>query len=167
MSRYRTLFDLDAVSVRLANVYGPMERITPGYVGATELREMLRIHFDGQPVKVNSLGGPWLDWTFVGDIAEGVRRIWETPELQYDLYTNTCSRLFSIGDVLETFARHLPGFHFELVDRNDANYIVSGDAPGPVPSNARMRDELGWTPQTSFDDGMRAYLAWIQQHGPQ
>ena len=61
VSRYRTLFDLDAVSVRLANVYGPMERVTPGYVGATELREMLRIHFDGNTVKVNSLAGPWLD----------------------------------------------------------------------------------------------------------
>ena len=66
-----------------------MERITPGYVGATELREMLRIHFDGQPVKVNSLAGPWLDWTYVGDIAEGIKRIWEAPALQHDVYTNT------------------------------------------------------------------------------
>ena len=40
VSRYRSLFGLDAVSVRLANVFGPMERITPGYVGATELREV-------------------------------------------------------------------------------------------------------------------------------
>jgi UDP-glucose 4-epimerase len=144
-----------------------MERVTPGYVGATELREMLRIHFDGQPVRVNSLEGPWLDWTFVGDIAEGVRRLWEAPSLHHDLYTNSCSRLHSIGDVLTAFARHLPGFRYEQVDRADANYLVSGDEPGPIPSNARMRDELGWAPPTTFDDGMRQYLAWIQTHGPQ
>ena len=167
VSRYRTLFDLDAVSVRLANVFGPMERITPGYVGATELREMLRIHFDGQAVKVNSLAGPWLDWTYVGDIAEGIKRIWEAPALRHDVYTNTCSQLHSIGDVLEAFARHLPGFRYEQVERDQANYIVSGSEPGAVPSNARMRDELGWTPPTSFDAGMRQYLDWIQQHGPQ
>ncbi len=167
VSRYRALFDLDAVSVRLANVFGPMERITPGYVGATELREMLRIHFDGQPVKVNSLAGPWLDWTYVGDIAEGIKRIWEAPALRHDVYTNTCSQLHSIGDVLEAFARYLPGFSYEQVERDQANYIVSGSEPGAVPSNARMRDELGWTPPTSFDDGMRQYLDWIQQHGPQ
>ena len=167
VSRYRALFDLDAVSVRLANVFGPMERITPGYVGATELREMLRIHFDGQPVKVNSLAGPWLDWTYVGDIAEGIRRIWEAPALRHDVYTNTCSQLHSIGEVLEAFARHLPGFRYEQVERDQANYIVSGSEPGAVPSNARMRDELGWTPPTSFDAGMRQYLDWIQQHGPQ
>ena len=167
VSRYRTLFDLDAVSVRLANVFGPMERITPGYVGATELREMLRIHFDGQPVKVNSLAGPWLDWTYVGDIAEGIKRIWEAPALRHDVYTNTCSQLHSIGDVLEAFAQYLPGFSYEQVERDQANYIVSGSEPGAVPSNARMRDELGWTSPTSFDAGMRQYLDWIQQHGPQ
>jgi UDP-glucose 4-epimerase len=167
VSRYRSLFDLDAVSVRLANVFGPMERITPGYVGATELREILRIHFDGQPVKVNSLSGPWLDWTYVGDIAEGIKRFWEAPVLQHDVYTNSCSQLHSIGDVLEACSRYLPGFRYEEVERDQANYLVSGSGPGAVPSNARMRDELGWTPPTSFDDGMRQYLDWIQQHGPQ
>jgi UDP-glucose 4-epimerase len=167
VSRYRDLFGLDAASVRLANVFGPMERITPGYVGATELREMLRIHFDGEPVRVNSLAGPWLDWTYVGDIAEGIRRFWEAPVLAHDVYTNTCGTAFSIGDVLDAFARHLPGFRYEQVERDQANYLVSGSEPGAVPSNARMRDELGWTPPTSFDEGMRQYLGWIQQHGPQ
>jgi nucleoside-diphosphate-sugar epimerase len=128
---------------------------------------MLRIHFDGEPVRVNSLAGPWLDWTYVGDIAEGIRRIWEAPALLNDVYTNTCGQAFSIGDVLEAFAHHLPGFRYEHVDREQANYLVSGSEPGAVPSNARMRDELGWTPPTPFDEGMRQYLAWIQQHGPQ
>ncbi len=167
VSRYRTLFDLDAVSVRLANVFGPMERVTPGYRGATELREMLRIHFDGEPVRVSSVEGPWLDWTWVGDIAEGVRLLWEAPSLRYDLYTNTVGRAYSIGDVLEAFSRYLPGFRYELVPEAVANYHVSGDPPGPVPENRRMAEELGWTPPTSFDEGMRQYLSWIQQYGPQ
>jgi UDP-glucose 4-epimerase len=167
VSRYRELFGIDAVSVRLANVYGPMERVTPGYVGATELREMLRIHFDGNSVKVNSLAGPWLDWTYVGDIAEGIKRVWQASSLKYDVYTNTCGRLHSIGDVLHAFARHLPGFRYEHVEREEANYLVSGSEPGAIPSNARIKDDLNWVPPTSFDDGMRQYLAWIQQHGPQ
>jgi UDP-glucose 4-epimerase len=167
LSRYRNLFGLDAVSVRLANVYGPMERITPGYAGATELREMLRIHFESQPVRINSLEGPWLDWTYVSDIAEGISRVWQEPSLAHDLYTLTCGELFSIGHVLAEFERNLPGFRFEQVDRDQANYVVSGDARGTAPSNARFRNEFGWTPDTSFADGMKRYLAWIQQHGPQ
>lgn len=167
VSRYRALFDLDAVSVRLANVYGPMERVTPGYAGATELREMLRIHFDGQPVRVNSLDGPWLDWTFVSDIAEGICRVWEKPELVHDLYTLTCGELFSIGQVLAELKRHLPGFAYEVVARDAANYHVSGGGRGTCPSNARFKEEFGWSPDTPLSDGMRQYLGWIQQHGPQ
>ena len=167
LRRYREQFGLDAVSVRLANVYGPMERVTPGYVGATELREMLRLHFDGQPVRINSLEGPWLDWTHVSDIAEGIRRVWQKPSLGHDLYTLTCGELFSIGDVLKEFERHLPGFRFEQVDRERANYLVSGEARGMAPSNARFREEFGWTPDTPFAEGMSQYLTWIQQHGPQ
>ena len=167
LSRYRDLFGLDAVSVRLANVYGPMERITPGYIGATELREMLRIHFDGQPVRINALDGPYLDWTYVGDIAEGIARIWSTSMLPHDLYSLTCGRLYSIGDVLESFSKYLPDFQYHLVNRESANYLVSGEAPGAIPSNARLTADLGWAPSTSLDDGMNQYLSWIMEHGPQ
>jgi UDP-glucose 4-epimerase len=165
--RYRDLYGLDAVSVRLANVFGPMERVTPGYVGATELREMLRIHFEGHAVRVNSLDGPWLDWTYVGDIAEGVKRLWSADKLSYDLYTNTTGIAKSIGDVLNAFRANIPEFRFEVTAKDDANYLVSGDPPGPQPSNRRMAEDLGWTPPTSFADGMHTYLAWILRHGPQ
>jgi len=166
--RYAELFGLDVVSLRLANVYGPMERPTPGYAGATEPREMLRLHFAGEPVLINSLAGPYLDWTFVEDIAEGIELAWAWDgPLPHDLYSVTCGRLFSIGDLLAAFARHLPGFAYRQVPAEEANYAVSGEAPGPVPSNDRLRRDLGWAPTTSFDDGMRAYLAWIGEHGPQ
>ena len=168
VSRYADLFGLDAVSVRLANVYGPMERPTPGYAGATELREMLRIWAAGDPVRINSLAGPYLDWTYVDDIAEGISRILDHPgPLPHDLYTLTCGQNYAIGDILQAFERHLPDFRYELVPANQANYLVSGAPPGPVPSNARLAADLAWTPSTPLDTGMRQYLAWIQRHGPQ
>ena len=128
---------------------------------------MLRLHCGGQPVLVNSLEGPYLDWTYVEDIAEGVERIWAAPTLPHDVYNLTCGRLSPIGDVLAAFARHLPGFAYRQVPTADANYLVSGDPPGPVPSNARIAADLGWIPATSFDEGMRRYLAWIRANGPQ
>jgi nucleoside-diphosphate-sugar epimerase len=166
--RYKTLFDLDLVAVRPGNVYGPMERSTPGYAGATEPREMLRLHFAGQPILVNSLAGPYLDWTYVEDIAEGVERVWANPpSLPHDVYTLTCGRLTSIGDLLAAFARHLPDLTYRQVPESEANYRVSGTPPGPIPSNALLRADLGWVPSTPFDEGMRQYLAWIAENGPQ
>jgi nucleoside-diphosphate-sugar epimerase len=165
--RYAELFGLDIVSMRPANVYGPMERDTPGYKGGTEPREMLRLYFEGKPVLINSLEGPYLDWTYVEDIAEAMERAWATPNLPEPVYSVTCGKLSSIGDLLEQFQRHLPNFEYRVVPASEANYIVSGEAPGPVPSNARMQRDFGWVPSTPFDDGMKQYLTWIQENGPQ
>jgi nucleoside-diphosphate-sugar epimerase len=144
-----------------------MERDTPGYQGGTEPREMLRLHFEGKPVLVNSLEGPYLDWTFVEDIAEGIERAWATRHLPEEVYSLTCGRLYSIGDVLAEFQKNLPGFEYRVVPKNEANYIVSGEGPGPVPDNARMQRDFGWVPSTPFADGMKHYLTWIQEYGPQ
>ncbi len=113
---------------------------------------------EGKPVLINSLDGPYLDWTYVEDIAEGMERAWATPNLPEDVYSVTCGMLYSIGDVLEQFQKHLPNFEYRVVPEAEANYLVSGEAPGPVPSNARMQRDFGWVPSTSFDDGMKRYL---------
>ena len=165
--RYHELFDIDVVAMRPASVYGPMERVTPGYSGATELREMLRIATAGEPILVSSLEGPYHDWTYVEDIAEGIERAWATSDLPNDVYSITCGRLYSIGDMLAAFARHWPGLEYREVSESEANYIVSGSPPGPTPSNARMKADFGWEPSTSLDAGVADYIAWVREYGPQ
>ena len=165
--RYAELFGLDIVSMRPSNVFGPMERDTPGYRGGTEPREMLRLYAEGQPILINSLDGPWRDWTYVEDIAEGIERAWATPNLPHDVYSLTCGKLYSIGDVLAAFKRHLPELEYRVVPEGEANYLVDGSEPGPIPSNARLNADFGWIPTTTFDDGMRQYLEWVVANGPQ
>jgi nucleoside-diphosphate-sugar epimerase len=165
--RYGDLFGMSVAAVRPANVYGPMERVTPGYSGATELREMLRIHAAGEEIRVTSLEGPWLDWTHVEDTAEGVERVWAAETLPHRVYSLTGGSLYSIGDVLRTWSAILPDLRYRVVDAHEANYLVSGDGRGPVPSNARIAADLGWVPSIPFEDGMRQYLAWITKNGPQ
>ena len=166
--RYGDLFGLDLIAVRPSNVYGPMERFTPGYAGATELREMLRIHFAGEPIKVTSLNASYRDWTFAEDVAEGIERAWSVSgPLLHRVYIVSSGEQYSIGDVLEAFGINLPGLEYKVVSRDEANYPVDADGPGPLPLNRRAREHLGWWPSTSFADGMRQYLAWIAVNGPQ
>lgn len=165
--RYKELFGLDVVCMRPVSVYGPMERDTPGYIGATELREMLRLAAAGQPVLVNSLEGPYHDWTFVEDIAEAIERAWDTPNLPHDVYTITQGHSYSIGDMLAAFQRHWPGLEYRVVPRERANYLVSGDPDYPRPGNERLRQDFGWVPSTPLDEGVRLYLEWIRRYGPQ
>jgi UDP-glucose 4-epimerase/UDP-glucuronate 4-epimerase len=166
--RYGDLFGLDVAAVRPGNVYGPMERVTPGYAGATELREMLRLWAAGEEIQVASLGGPHLDWTYVEDIAEGIERVWAADPLPHRVYSLTCGELFSIGDVLRAWAEILPGLRYRSAPAGETNVRWTGEEErGPVPSNARLREDFGWAPSTPFGDGMERYLDWIQRHGPQ
>jgi nucleoside-diphosphate-sugar epimerase len=166
--RYGDLFGLDVIAVRPSNVYGPMERFTPGYAGATELREMLRIHFAGQPITVNSLDANYRDWTYAEDVAEGIERAWavEGP-LEHRVFILASGEQQSVGEVLAAFRQHFPELEYRVVSKGEANYPVNGSGPGPLPSNRRAREELGWAPRTSFEAGMREYLSWIAANGPQ
>ena len=166
--RYGELFGLDVVAVRPSNVYGPMERFTPGYAGATELREMLRIHFEGKPIRVASLEALYRDWTFAEDVAEGIERAWavEGP-LSRRVFIVSSGEQYSVGAVLEAFRSNLPGLEYEVVPPDEANYAVDVDGPGALPRNDRARELLGWSPRTSFAGGMREYLSWIAANGPQ
>jgi nucleoside-diphosphate-sugar epimerase len=166
--RYGDLFGMDVIAVRPSNVYGPMERFTPGYAGATELREMLRIHFAGEPIKVISLDASYRDWTFADDVAEGIERAWSVEgSLPHRVYIVSSGEHYSIGEVLEAFRVNLPGLEYRVVSRDEANYPVDAGGPGPLPLNRRARQHLGWSPRTLFDEGMRQYLAWIAANGPQ
>lgn len=165
--RYGDLFDMDVIAVRPSNVYGPMERFTPGYVGATELREMLRIHFEGQPIKVTTLDGNYRDWTYVEDIAEGVEAAWAIePAPAQRVFILAAGEQYSVGEVLGLFHKYLPGLRFEVAPAGEANVIVDPH-PGPLTLNDRAREGLGWVPRTSLDEGMKQYLAWIAANGPQ
>ena len=166
--RYGDLFGLDVIAVRPSNVYGPMERFTPGYAGATELREMLRIHFDGEPIKVASLDASYRDWTFAEDVAEAIERAWSVKgPLSHRVFIASSGKQYSVGDVLEAFRDNLPDLEYGVVPRDEANYPVDEGGPGPLPLNRRAREHLGWSPRTSFAEGMRHYLEWIVANGPQ
>jgi UDP-glucose 4-epimerase len=145
-----------------------MERFTPGYAGATELREMLRIHFDGQPILVATLDGAHRDWTYAEDVAEGIELAWAAPgHLPQRVFILASGERYPVGRVLEAFRQHLPGLEYRVVPAAEANYPVDASGAGPIPSPRRAAEVLGWSPRTSFADGMREYLTWIAAHGPQ
>lgn len=166
--RYGELFDLDVIAVRPSNVYGPMERVTPGYAGATELREMLRIHFAGNAIQVKSAEASYRDWTFVEDVAEGiVAALNVSPAPARKIFNLAAGQQYSVGEVLEHFRTNLQGLAWQVVPEEEANYPVFDDKRQPLVLIDRAAQDLGWQPRTSLAEGMREYLRWIATNGPQ
>jgi hypothetical protein len=95
-------------------------------------------------------------WMIVEDVAEAIELAWATPNLPNDIYTIIWGKQYSIGDMLAAFERARPEISYCVVPETDANYHVSGDPPGPCPSNACMQQEFGWVPSAPLDDGVQS-----------
>lgn len=147
-----------------ANNYGPFqfpEKLIP-------LMTLNALH--GQPLPVYGDGRQMRDWLYVDDHAEGLVRILEhgEPGQSYNLAGGDERRNL---DVVEALCEQLevlapqryvarkaggPGYRSlvkSVADRpgHDFRYAMKAN---------RARDELGWRPVESFQDGLKKTLAW-------
>jgi len=156
--RYGELHQLSTASVRLSTPYGPMERVT-GHRGVMSVL----YQWTGQALRGEtiSLTDPdaGRDYTYVADIADGVRTVLDAPALPNDLYNLTAGRWITYSEILERLKEILPETKVEVV-------LGAGDAArsseptrGPL-SGHRLYQDLRWTPKYDLATGLREYLAW-------
>ena len=156
--RYGELHQLSTASVRLSTPYGPMERVT-GY------RRVMSVLYQwtGQAMRGEtiSLTDPdaGRDYTYVADIADGVRTVLDAPALPHDLYNLTAGLWITYSEILERLKELLPETRVEVA-------LGAGDATrsseptrGPL-SGHRLYQDLGWRPKYDLALGLREYLDW-------
>jgi nucleoside-diphosphate-sugar epimerase len=137
---------LPCVVARLFNVYGPGEH--PDRL----LASLLRAAFTGGRVAL-STGTQRRDFTFVGDVSEGLLRLGLVPAPRGNLVNLATGRLTSVRDFATVAAAAVgldPGaLDFGAIPVNpDEMYHDEVDI-------ARMREETSWVPCTSIAEGVR------------
>ena len=156
--RYGDLHQLSTASIRLSTPYGPMERIT-GHRGVMSVL----YQWTGQALRGEtiSLTDPdaGRDYTYVADIAIGVRTVLEAPSLPHDLYNLTAGRWITYSEILERLKELLPETRVEVAPDVDAAPRSSEPSRGPL-SGHRLYQDLGWTPKYDLAAGLTDYLAW-------
>ncbi len=153
--RYGQLHQLSTASARLSTPYGPMERVT-GH------RAVMSVfyHLTGQvvreePVKADAEAEA-RDYTYVADIADGVRAILDAPSLPHDLYNITAGRWITPTDILEELKGVAPE---ATVD--SASTTGGGQQQGRGPLSAqRLAQDLGWRAKFDLATGLAEYLQW-------
>lgn len=145
--------------MRLATFYGPGMRpaLCPAvFIDAAASGKTINIHGDGKQTRT---------FTFVDDIVSGIVKIVES-DARYPIVNVTCEEAVSVLQIadlaMDVTGKKVPIEHVK-------------DRPGQILkehiSNARLRS-LGWTPQTSFAEGMKKSYedyarngGWIQSAG--
>ncbi|MDQ0818797.1 dTDP-glucose 4,6-dehydratase [Bacillus pumilus] len=140
---------LPAMITRCSNNYGPYqheEKLIPTIIRKAINGEKIPIYGDGQQIR---------DWLYVEDHARAVKRVFEN---------GTAGQVYNIGggnektnlDLTKTILTQLGISHDRIAfvqDRkgHDRRYAIDA---------SKLKRELGWTQETSFEAGIEKTINW-------
>jgi len=138
--------------LRFFTVYGPWQR--PEMAISSLLRRILA----GQPITLFGDGTMRRDFTHVDDIVRGVlAAVDHAPEgaRPYNLGSGSPITLSDLLDAMASAAARAP-----IVERAP---VPLGDVEATFADITRARTELGWSPTTALEDGLRSVVAWLRE----
>jgi UDP-glucuronate 4-epimerase len=148
---YHYLHGLDVSALRYFTVYGPA-----GRPDMAPLRFVQRIR-EGRPITVHGDGSQSRDFTYVDDIARGT--IMALRPVGYEA--------FNLGSDEPLKLSAMIGLIEELTGKKAVQEFRPGhpaDVPATWADISKARRMLGWSPQTSFRQGMASLVAWYEEN---
>jgi UDP-glucuronate 4-epimerase len=148
---FHHLHAIPVTGLRFFTAYGPRNRPDLAVAKFTRLIER------GEPVPVFGDGKSRRDYTFVGDIVDGVVRALDRCK-SHQLYNLGNSDPVELNDLVDTIAK-------ALGKKPTIQHLP--EQPGDVRQTwadiSRAAVELGYSPQTPIADGIARYVAWYRQ----
>ena len=145
---YAESFGLEHVTLRYFTVYGPRQRPDMAFSRIVEALAK------GAVFPLYGTGEQTRDATYVGDAVSATLLAMERAQAGA-VYNVGGGSETSLREVIELFER-LSGRRLEV--RREP--VAAGDVRRTAADTTRARTELGWTPQTQLEEGLRAQLEW-------
>jgi len=150
MHSYREMFGQQFTILRYGIPYGPRMR------DALVVARFVRAALAGQPITIAGTGDQQRSYVFVADLADAhVRALSPAAADQtVALEGGTPVSVREIAEVVRSLVAPVPVEH---VPARAADY------QGMSISNGLAKELIGWSPVTSFEDGIRRYLRWLAE----
>jgi len=151
---YSKLYGIKAVTLRVANPYGERQRVetAQGAVGIF-LNNILK----GLPIEIWGDGSVQRDYIHVSDVADAFAKA-----IDY----NGNKECFNISSGKGTSLNDLIHMMQQVVSKQIKVIYKPGrsfDIAISVLSNELARDELGWVPKVTMQEGLLRAAEWIKQ----
>jgi nucleoside-diphosphate-sugar epimerase len=158
LQMFTKLYNLETVSIRYFNVFGPRQDPTSPYSGvisvfATALLENRSplIYGDGKQTR---------DFTYVANVVDGVLRACEAPRASGEVINVATGGRISLNDLFYAM-RDVVGGNLEPTYAEPRQ----GDVRDSQADIRKAQDLLGYTPTVSFEDGLARTIAWYRSAG--
>ena len=139
---YGRSFGLDVVVLRYFNAFGPRQRPDMAFT------KIARALADGSPFDLYGDGLQTRGWTYVADVVDATIRAMDSGIGTYNVGGGVEA---SVRDAIAVFETHA-GRALEIHEHPP----VPGDQRRTNADTTRLRSELGWEPETPFEEGLRA-----------
>jgi len=146
---YSKLYNVPVTILRYGIPYGPRAR--DGAVVPIFVQKALR----GEPLTIAGDGSQFRKFVYVEDLAEGNVLALKTVA-QNKIYNLDGTEKVTIKQIAETVQKVVGNVKIEYVPARP------GDFGGKEVASQLAKNELGWEPKVSFEEGVRRYVEWYK-----
>jgi dTDP-L-rhamnose 4-epimerase len=150
---------IEPVILRYQNVYGPEQSLTNPYTGIISIFFSLIV--EGKPLLLFEDGLPSRDFVYIDDVAAATVAAVETPGIG--------DGAINVGAGVRTTVRDVAAMLYEILDIEPRAEVCEkyrlGDIRHCFADITRLREQLGYTPQIGFAEGLRRFVAWAGSQG--
>ena len=146
---YSHLYNIRFIALRVFTVFGPRQR--PDLAIHAFTKKIL----NQDPIPFFGDGKTRRDYTYVGDIAEGVIAALHYKDSLYEIINLGNHQTVSLEEMLLTIETVLE--KKAIIDQKPEQ---PGDVPQTFASIEKARKLLNYQPKTSFEDGVRKFYHW-------
>lgn len=150
-------YGLNAVSVRLFNVYGPGER--PGRY-RNVIPNFFALALRGQPLTITGTGEETRDFTFMTDAVAGMLGALAAQTRSGDVFnigSGCATTILDLATQINELTGNPAGIRY--MPRRDWDTVVHRDC-----DNTRAREAFGFAPNVPLQEGLRRTLDWLKRH---
>jgi UDP-glucose 4-epimerase len=147
---YHANFGIRTAALRYFTVYGPRQRPDMAF------NKWCRSVLEDEPLTLYGDGTQSRDFTFVADIVRATRAAAERPESAGGVYNVGGGHRVSVNEVLAMLGE-IAGREVKV----DRHPVPAGDVRDTGADTTRARADLGFDPQTSLAEGLRAEFEWM------
>ncbi|MCM3728647.1 NAD(P)-dependent oxidoreductase [Neobacillus cucumis] len=159
--RYKELFGLPVIAVRLGQIFGPWEHYTGiRHTQSGPFQALRHAALNQEAI----LPRPGLrDWVYSRDIANTIKEIIGKTDLQYDLYNIGSGHSWTVEQWCQLLEKEFPHFNYQITENpNLANvdFFVPQDAH-PL-AIERLQTDVGYYPKYGIEEAFQDYINWVK-----
>jgi nucleoside-diphosphate-sugar epimerase len=158
LQQFTRHYGLDTVSIRYFNVFGPRQDPGSPYSGVISL--FIKALIEGKTPMIHGDGEQTRDFTYVGNVVDGVLRAAETPGIAGEVMNIATGTRVSLNQLLAALQRIIGS-------TATANYgpARKGDVRDSQADISKAGRLIGYRPHVDFEEGLRRTVEWYRSSG--